>query len=207
MEALLISVVVMAVAGLVILAAVGQHRRTRANLAALAERLGLQLVVAKKAFGFTESRVEGRWQGRDVRFWTYSTGSGKSRRDWVVAGVATPAGGEVAFELRTQGMLTKISEFFGAKEIQVGNPRFDAEWFVTTNRPAEFAAALLPEIQEKISALHAAGAKGTYTRKEGWVCYVEQGTFSSDAAIARLEGALPVLADLADVVDVCAARG
>lgn len=207
MEALLISVVVLVVVGLVIVAAVGQQRRAKANLTALAERLGLQLVMAKKAFGLTEARVEGRWQGRDVRFWTYSTGSGKSRREWVVAGVDTPRGGDVAFELRTQGMLTKISEFFGAKEIQVGNPRFDAEWFISTNRPTELGAALLPEIQEKISALHAAGAKGTYVRKESWVCYVEQDTFSSEAAIARLEGALPVLADLADVVDVCAARG
>lgn len=207
MEALVIGAVVMAVVGLVIAAAVGQHRRVQANLAALAERLGLELVIAKKAFGLTEARVEGRWQGRDVRFWTYSTGSGKSRRDWIVAGMDTPRGGDVAFELRTQGMLTKISEFFGAKEIQVGSPRFDAEWFVTTNRPTEFAAALLPEIQEKISALHATGAKGTYARKEGWVCYVEQGTFSNDAAISRLEAALPVLADLADVVDVCATRG
>lgn len=184
-----------------------ERRRAIANLTALASRLGLQRVATKKAFGFVEQRVAGSWQRRQVRFWTYSTGSGKSRKQWIVAGVLAPGGHEVVFELRRQGVLTKISEFFGTKEIQVGNPKFDAEWFITTNRPTEFAAGLLPEIQEKLSARHAAGAKGNYAGKEGWVCYTEQASFSSSAAVARLEGALPVLADLADVVDVCAARG
>ena len=141
-----------------------------------------------------------------MRFWTYSTGAGKSRRQWIVAGVDTPAGGEVAFALQAQGVLTKITEFFGAKEIRIGDAQFDAEWFVTTNRPVEFAAALLPVVRQKLSALRAAGAKGTYSRKEGWVCYVEQGSFANADAVARLEAALPVLADLADIVDVCAAR-
>ncbi len=205
MQAFVIVVLGIAVMAGIIAVSVRSHRRGLANLAGLAERLGMQVVRGKRVLGLEQHRIEGRWLGRQVRFWTYSTGTGKSRRQWIAAGVETPAAGEVAFELRRQGVLTRVSELFGAKEIRVGEARFDAEWFITTNRPVEFAAALLPEIQQKLSALRAAGAPGVFTRRDGWVCYVEQGAFSNDAALARLEASLPVIVDLADVVDVCAA--
>lgn len=204
MEAFVIVVLGLAVMAGIIGLSVRAHRKGLENLAALAGRLGLQVVRGQRLLGLDQHRLEGRWQGRHVRFWTYSTGAGKSRRQWIVAGVETPAAGDVAFELRGQGVLTKISEFFGAKEIRVGEARFDAEWFITTNRPVEFAAALVPEIRQKLAAVRAAGAAGVFTRQDGWVCYVEQGSFSRAPALGRLESALPVLVDLADVADVCA---
>lgn len=206
MEVLAIVVLGLAVMVGVIVLSVRAHRKGLENLAALARRLGLQVVRGKRVLGLEQHRIVGRWQGRNVRFWTYSTGTGKSRKQWIAVAVETPTAHDVAFELRPQGVLTKISEFFGAKEVQVGDARFDAEWFITTNRPVEFAAALLPEIQQKLSAARAAGARGSFARKDGWVSYVEPGAFSSAGALARLEAALPALVDLADVADVCAAR-
>lgn len=206
MEALVIVVLGLVVMAGVVALSIRAHRRGLANLAALAERLGLQVVRGKRVLGWEQHRLEGRLQRRQVRVWTYTTGTGKSRKQWIAAGIATPAAGDVVFELRAQGMLTKLSELFGAKEIRIGEPRFDAEWFIVTNRPVEFAAALLPEIQLKLSAARAAGAPGVFARKDGWVTYVEPGSFSRPMAVAHLESALPALIDLADVADVCATR-
>jgi len=206
MEVFVIVVLGLAVMVGIIWLSVRAHRQGLENLAALARRLGLQVVRGKRVLGLEQNRLEGRWQGRIVRFWTYSTGTGKSRKPWIAAGVETSAAGDVAFELRVQGVLTKLGEFFGAKEVRVGDARFDAEWFITTNRPVEFAAALLPEIRQKLSAVRALGARGVFARKDGWVSYVEPGAFSNAGAVARLEAALPALVDLADVADVCAQR-
>lgn len=206
MEVFVIVLLGLAVMAGVITLGVRAHRKGLENLARLAQRLGLPVVRGKRVLGFEQHRLDGPWQGRHLRIWTYTTGTGKSRKQWIAAGVETPRAADVAFELRAQGMLTKISEFFGAKEVQVGDARFDAEWFITTNRPVEFAAALLPEIQQKLTNARASGARGVFTRKDAWVSYVEQGTFSNPAALARLEAALPVLLDLADVAEVCAPR-
>jgi hypothetical protein len=55
-------------------------KKVVANLAALAARLGLELIVVRQVVGLHRAHVEGRLQGKVVRFWSYTTGSGRSQR-------------------------------------------------------------------------------------------------------------------------------
>lgn len=203
MEVALYVLLAIAVVGVIVWIAVRQHRQVVANLTALAERQGLRLHGDTGSFA-SSPEVAGERHGRRVRLWTYATGSGKSRRNWAAAGVEPRRSWPLVFELQPQGIFSKLSEIFGGKEIQVGDRVFDEQWFVRASLPEEFRAALLPEIREKFIAAHAAGVRGVFKLEEGWVCYVESGSFHSEATLKRLEQLLPLLHDLADIAEVCA---
>lgn len=189
---------------LIFWAARNQARKSRERLAAFAAQTGLRMV-EKSILGcpVVES-LEGEQAGRPVRFWTYTTGSGKSRTSWVTVGVTVRGGGALQFGLTRQNFGTKLMELFGSREIQVGDPAFDAAWFVQTNQPEFFAAALVPAIRAKLMAEVADRRSfGSYKLENGVVRYNEMGGLSP-AAVERLAGKLPLLLDLADVAEVSA---
>lgn len=189
--------------GLIIWGAVQHQKKVRANLEALAGRLGLQVTGDPKGVR-AHSGVAGVHQGKAVRFWTYSTGSGKSRRTWCAVGVKPRAHGGLEFELQRQGFGTKIMEWFGAQEIQVGDPAFDRDWFIRTNQPEFLAAALVPEIRAKLTAWRLAATEKPIRLEAGEVQVSVPGNFGNDQVIARLESSLPQLIDLADIAEVFA---
>lgn len=191
---------------LVIWLAVEQQKKVRANLHALADRLGLQVTGNLRGLAATGA-VSGLRQGKEVRFWSYSTGSGKSRRSWCAVGVRPRATGGLEFDLCRQGFGAKVMELLGATEIQVGDPAFDRDWFIRTNQPEFFAAALVPDIRAKFAALDRAPGDGSYKLEGGLVQFATTGNFSNDRIIARLEARLPLLYDLADIAEVLADRG
>lgn len=180
------------------------HQRMRVNLTALAGRLNLRLHEKPQRFAATERWLEGAPHGRHVRVWSFTTGSGKSRQHWAAAGVQPRRAGAATLRLQPQGFGTKLAEIFGAKEIQVGDERFDAAWFIRTNEPDLLRAALVPEIRERLMAARAAGAGGTFAFEDGLMRYVETGTFASAKTVAHVEAALPALFDLADIIEVLA---
>jgi hypothetical protein len=200
----LVVLLFIAVPILVIWFARKSHQRSIANLAALAGRLGLTPKEVKKRFTLSERWLEGAPHGRSMRVWSYTTGSGKSQTHWVAVSVRPRRSGGLTFRLQPQGLGTKLAELFGAKEIQVGDRRFDEAWFVRTNEPALFGAALVPDIREKLMAAQAAGARGEILFEEGTVRYSEQGNFASAKSITNIEAVVPALFDLADVVEVLA---
>lgn len=190
---------------LLVWAARNQMRKTRENLAAIAAQTGLRLV-EKNVLGFTVvESLEGESQGRPVRYWTYTTGSGKSRTTWVAVGVRVPVGVALQFELTPQNFGSKLMELFGVREIQVGDPAFDAAWFVRTNQPEFFAAALVPAIRAKLMAETTDRRGAGYQLEQGVVRYAERGGLSA-VTVGRLAAKLPLLQDLADVAEV-SARG
>jgi hypothetical protein len=99
-------------------------------------------------------------------------------------------------------------ELFGAKEIQVGDEGFDRTWFIQTNQPEFFRAALLPELRAKINALiHDLGtqARGMEFKLEGAaVRYAEMGTFADGDSCQRCQRAADIVGDLADLAEVAA---
>jgi len=197
------------IGGVVLLlwAARGHARKTRAMMVDFARRAGLR-AVEKTALGFTwVESMEGMQAGRSVRYWTYSTGSGKSRVTWVAVGVQPRAAAGLQLELTRQNFGSKIMEMFGVKEVQVGDAAFDAAWFVRTNQPDFLAAALVPSIRARLMAEPAAGRSARYKLEQGPVFYAEQGAFASTAVLERLERQLPLLHELADVAEVFAGTG
>lgn len=178
------------------------RRQAHERLAVLAERLGLEFVAAET---WTDNaRINGRLRGKRVEFFNYTTGSGKSRKSWSAVSVAPASSGSLTFALCKQGFFTKVRALFGAKEITVGDAAFDARWFIQTNQPDFFRAALMPELRVKLDAALAGLIKGGEIKLEtGAVRYAEQGTFTAERC-ARYEALLPVLCDLADVAEVSA---
>lgn len=177
------------------------------NGQALADRLGLTLEPAQPKFGrfYPSPRASGIIRGKRAAFFSFATGSGKSRVTWAAITIAPADAGGLTFAIDRQGILTRLGELFGAKEIQVGEPAFDAAWFIQTNQPDFFRAAFLPELQAKLTALHAQGQlRGGLVLKDGVVMYKEQGTFHQEAQCARLAGVVELACDLADVAEVWA---
>ncbi len=198
-------IVFVVIAGWATRSALVQLRRAEANVRAMAQRLGLA-VTERKILGYSADwELNGVVDGRAVRCWTYTTGSGKSRQSWCAVSVQPRVTGPLSFELQRQDLGTKLMEFFGTKEITVGDPAFDAAWFVRTNEPDFLRAALVPAIRAKFMAALAGGAKGHYTLKEGVVRYAERGGFYAEPLTARLEQQVPLLLDLADLAEVAAA--
>ena len=191
---------------LIFWAARNQTRKNLEGLRAFAARADLRLT-EKTALGFTVvESLEGVQQGRPVRYWSYATGGGKSRTNWVTVGVTVPGGGALQFALTRQNIVSKVMELFGAREIQVGDPAFDAAWFVQTNQPDYFAAALVPAIRAKLMAESGdRRSTGSFKLEQGIVRYTEMGGLSA-TTVERLATKLPLLLDLADVTEVAAGR-
>jgi hypothetical protein len=153
----------------------------------------------------TPPEAHGDYAGRRGRAYTYSTGSGKSRRSWKAIELIAGGAPRLELEFSRQGVGTRIAEWFGVKEVQVGDAAFDARWFVRTNRPEFVRAALVPEVRARIDELSARGGRmPRLDFKAGRATYAEQGHFAA-ATRERLAAALPVLADLAVLAEVEAA--
>jgi len=192
------------VPGLIFWAARNQARKTVAGLRDFAARTGLRLT-EKTVLGITViESIEGEQQGRKVRFWTYATGSGKSRTTWVTVGVTVPGAVALQFDLTRQNFASKLMELFGAREIQVGDPAFDQAWFVRTNQPEYLAAALVPAVRAKLMAeIGDRRSTGSFKLENGVVRYTEMGGLSAPT-VERFATKLPLLQDLADVAEVSA---
>ena len=182
-----------------------QGKRTRERLQVLADSLGLELEPPVITLGlfYGLPRAKGLLRGKHVAFFNYTTGAGKTRKTWSAITARPSVTTSLTFSLKKQGFGTKIAGWFGAKEITVGEPVFDAAWFVQTNRPDFLRAALVPELQAKLLAAQRAGASGHFELKDGMVKYVELGSFTT-ARIARFPTLMDLTCDLADVAEVSA---
>jgi len=179
------------------------HKRIQAEFAAWAAAQGL--VVREGSWWRTPLEAEGKRAGRRVRVHTFTTGSGKSRTTWLSATVAVGASGRLELSFVRQGFGTKVASWFGAKEVSVGDARFDQRWFIRSNRPDFVVAALLPEMRARIEEVAALGGNALKLEvKDGWAHYVEKGGVSAKAC-RRLEQAIPLLEELAVLAEVEAA--
>jgi hypothetical protein len=179
-----------------------QQRQTLENLTKLANRLGLELNRQPAKLGFEPTpSVEGRHRGRPVRFFAYTTGSGKSRRAWSAVSAAVPGAGAFVLELVPENFLTRVATALGMQDIQIGDPTFDRAFIVRSNDAASAAAALLPEIRARLIAAFPRVFGGELTVKAGAVRYAEGGGLGDAACVARLEAMLEMVCDLAEVAE------
>jgi len=186
--------------GVILRMAAISSRKAVDNVRRLAEQLRLTMNENRPVLGFCRSpEATGTIRGKAVRLYNYTTGSGKSKTTWAAVGVAPAANGGLTFALAPQGLGTKLKELFGAKEIKVGDMAFDRDWFIQTNAPDFFGAALLPEMQRKIQV-----TKGTWKLADGVVVYAERGSFADERRCARFVSVVDAACDLADIAEVYA---
>jgi hypothetical protein len=204
-ESLLIPVLVftlfIVVFGIIVRVGITLAHKAQANVRTLAERLKLQFMETKPALGLFPRHPEakGTIRGKSVRIYNYTSGSGKNKSTWSALAVTPAAHGGLTFGLMHEGFGSKLLGLFGSREVQVGNPAFDREWYIRTNAPEFFAAALLPEIQGKIQA-----NPGSWNLKDGVIVYNERGLFSDAARCERFATVADTACDLADIAEVYA---
>jgi hypothetical protein len=180
-------------------------RRSYENVRRLAESLGIGVHEQKPTFGFYgRPEASGMRSGRALRVFNYFTGAGKSRKTWCALTVASRAPGTLAIELTPQTVFSKIEEFFGAREITVGDEAFDRAWFIRTNAPDFLKAALLPEVRARLTAAFEESRPRSVSIRLNvatWT-YAEQGDFSNERTCARLGRMAAVLDELATIAEL-----
>jgi hypothetical protein len=180
-----------------------QQRKTLELLAALAERLHLELRRQPAKFGFEPApTVAGRHRDRQVRFFTYTTGSGKNRTTWCAVAAAIAGAPGLTLELWPENFVFRIATALGMQDIPVGDPEFDRAFIVKSNDPAYAAAALLPEIRRRLLDERPRGVYGRLVIKDGEVAYAENGGFDQAAKVDRFARMLEAACDLAEVAEV-----
>ena len=162
-------------------------RNTLARLSALAEAMRLQLVTKPPVFGI---------------FHQFTKGSGKNSTTWWALTLTSPqAARRLTFSLQPQNFGTSVRAFFGAKEIQIGDPDFDRRWFIETNAPDFLPVALIDEVRAVIDA---AQPKGVFRLADGTLRYEERGALGGhrDAGeLLAIKEAAHRLASIAEVFE------
>jgi hypothetical protein len=192
--------------GFIILAAVlarKQERRARELLTAVAGRLGLELKRQPPKLGFEPTpTVKGTHRGRNVRFFSYTTGSGKNRTAWCAVSAASGSTGSFTLDLCPENFLTRIATTLGMQDLSIGDAAFDEAFMIKSNDPAAAAAMLLPEIRARLLAQRQPTVNGNLSVKDGEVRYAEHGSFDSAARVDRMAAMLELACDLAEVTEV-----
>ncbi len=187
----------------VILAAKAQQRRARDNLARLAERLRLQLSVPARSgiFSSTETSLAGSFRGRQIRVFSYHTGSGKNRTRWcaVASRIDNPAG--LTLRISKENALTRAGRKIGIDDVAVGDESFDRECYVKSNQPDFIRAALLPEIRLRLTNLWQSRARGSFSIDAAEVRYAEIGAFSNGKICDRIPAIAEVVCDLGEIAE------
>lgn len=199
----------LAFVGFILWWAVKAAKTTRLRIEQLAMRLGLTIDPARVTLGIFHHapKASGMRRGKKLEIFTYTTGSGKSQTHWAALSATPRADGGLTFSLTRQGFGSKIAELFGSREIQVGDPAFDNTWFIRTNQPEFFAAALLPELRAKLLDATAKASRGaSFKLEHGKVVYAEIGSFYDQTRCTRFESIADVVCDLADVAEVHASN-
>jgi len=179
-----------------------QTKKARANLVALGDKLGLKLETEGKYF--KKYRLTGLLRGKPVTIFSYTTGSGKSKRTWAAISSRPNASGWLTFSLKRRMTIFEfVAKLFRKNSIETGDAAFDKKWVLTTNRPDFLRMALLPELREKIMRLSGGSmASGYYKCELSMVQYAEQGSFSSEKLCTRFGELAGLVCDLAAMVEV-----
>ena len=193
----------------IVIGSVRYARKATENFAQLALQLGLTPVQPKKTLGIVWSQPEavGEIHNRRARLYSYTTGAGKSRTTWCALSVEPRQHAGLNFEMSRQGLGTKIKEVFGTREVVVGDPAFDATWFIQTNQPEFMQAALIPELRQRLT--NALADAGRFRRAglkldSGTIRYSEVGSFGNEVCCTRIAGLKEVMNDFADVAEIFA---
>jgi hypothetical protein len=195
--------------GFIIVAAIllgrRQARLAGENLEKLAAELGLRCTRKPPVLGVFPAMptVDGERGGRAVRFFTFTTGSGKSRQTWQACGVRCENPQGFTFQLGTQNALSRLGTILGMQDVQVGDAAFDERFVVKTNDADFLRAALLPEVRAALLRCWASRATGAHVKLDGGeVVYAESGSFADTAVVARMKAVIEPLLALAALPEV-----
>lgn len=142
--AILVAVPVMLVVALVLWAANRQKQRDTA-WGRMAQALGLE---------FANRVVYGQLDGQQVSLRTEMRGSGKSRQTYTVVSSVLSLPFDLGLQVTQPGLFDDALSSLGLKrEIQIGDPAFDAAFSISADEPHRAAALLTPALKHALSAI------------------------------------------------------
>jgi len=191
----------------VLIGAKKQSEKAHANLTRMAQRMGWAPPEPFKASLLRSSpmALAGAFRGRQMRVFTYTTGSGKNRTHWCAIAARVDNAAKLTLRLGKENALTRFGRKFGLDDVSVGNAAFDEEFYVKSNKPEFISVALIPEIRQRIGQLWHDQPRGAIEVEGGEVKFSESGTFANDSMCDRFIAAAEVICDIAEVADACPA--
>ena len=169
-----------------VIAGIMRNAQSRA-WGAFAQKAGLSL---DPGGWFRAPTVSGAYGGFNVYLYTYTQGSGKNKTTYTSMIVYLPEETSIHLRVMREGFLSKISKAFGAQDIQLGDPAFDAAYVIKSDTPQFVPEVLSSQIR---GAMLSGGDIMNFTISRGRVFYNQSG-------VQRDEGVLRYILDVLALV-------
>ncbi|MBW2260449.1 MAG: hypothetical protein JRG91_00630 [Deltaproteobacteria bacterium] len=154
---------------IVVVVAVVFKRQQVSAWGSFAQEAGLSL---DRGGWFRAPTVSGAYGGFNVYLYTYSQGSGKNKTTYTSMIVYLPIDHRSHVRITREGFLSKITKAFGAQDIQLGDPAFDAAYIIKSDTPQFVPHLLTPQVR---GALLSGGSGMNVTVSRGRVFYNQTG--------------------------------
>ena len=138
------------ISAIAIASAASRSKELNETFAILARRFKGRL---HKAGWFQRPSVTFNHQGTWVRVDIHSTG-GKNPTHYTQVHVGWPEPG-FRMEVYPEGFFNRIGKFLGMRDLEIGSPRFDREYIITSNDPGMLRETLTEKAQVTIDSLRA----------------------------------------------------
>jgi hypothetical protein len=110
----------------------------------------------------------------------------------------------MTLRLSKENVFTRAGRKLGIDDVETGDPAFDREFYLKSNKPDFIRVALLPEIRHRLLAAWGKGLRGSLSADASEAKYAEQGSFSDNKLCARFTAAVELVCDVGEVVEACA---
>ena len=113
-------------------------------------------VAARMGLSHATGQIWGQLDGQSVQLRIEQRGSGKNRQSWTVAACFLQPPVDLGLAVHGQGFLSStLGALFGAQDVPVGDPAFDAAFVVKGDEPVRVAALLREDLRRYLLRLHA----------------------------------------------------
>jgi hypothetical protein len=140
---------------------------------------------------FRAPTVSGAYGGFNVYLYTYTQGSGKNKTTYTSMIVYLPKQTNIHLRVTREGFLSKITKAFGAQDIQLGDPAFDAAYIIKSDTPPFVPEVLDSQIR---GAMLSGGDIMNFTISKGRVFYTQTGVQRDDGVLRYILDVLVLVA-------------
>jgi hypothetical protein len=154
---------------IVIVVALVFKKQQISSWSTFAQQAGLSL---DQGGWFRAPTVSGAYGGFNVYLYTYTQGSGKNKTTYTSMIVYLPIAHRSHVRVTREGFLSRITKAFGAQDIQLGDPAFDAAYIIKSDTPELVPQLLTSQVR---GALLSGGGSMNVTVSRGRVFYTQTG--------------------------------
>lgn len=179
-----------------------EREKTRKNFAALADALGFSIVQPRtRAISSESRRIVGKRGGRTVDVYATIRDQGRHIEKQSVVAMTVRNPRQLTLSIG-RGRLSGLGAVFaGDRAVVSGDAEFDRSVQLRSNDPGYIAAALLPEVRQRIVLAWQQGTHGELAVRIGEIRYEEIGALEDARALPRVRALVDLMCDLAEIVE------